>query len=68
MLRAARCNNITDVAVIGDEDTVTAQLTRYAAAGVTEIAVAPLPVPNEPAATERTIRLIAELTTSEGQR
>jgi alkanesulfonate monooxygenase SsuD/methylene tetrahydromethanopterin reductase-like flavin-dependent oxidoreductase (luciferase family) len=43
MLRAARCNDITDIAAIGDEDTITAQLARYAAAGVTEIAAAPSP-------------------------
>jgi 5,10-methylenetetrahydromethanopterin reductase len=61
MLRAARCNDVTDVAVIGDEDTVTAQLARYAAAGVTEIVAAPLPVPEDPAAIERTVRFTAEL-------
>lgn len=61
MLRAAGCNDITDVAVIGDEDTVTAQLARYAAAGVTEIAAIPFPVPEDPAAVERTIRFTAEL-------
>lgn len=68
MLRAARCDDITDVAVIGDEDTVTAQLARYAAAGVTEIAVTPIPVPEDPAATERTIRFAAELTKSASHR
>jgi 5,10-methylenetetrahydromethanopterin reductase len=62
MLRAARCNDITDIAVLGDEDTVTAGLARYAAAGVTEIAAAPLPVPEDPAAIERTIRFTAKLT------
>jgi F420-dependent oxidoreductase-like protein len=61
MLRAARCNDITDIAAIGDEDTVTTQLARYAAAGVTEIAVASLPVLEDPAAVERTIRFTAEL-------
>jgi len=61
MLRAAGCNDITDVAVIGDEDAVTAQLARYAAAGVTEIAATPFPVPEDPAAIERTIRFTAEL-------
>lgn len=63
MLHAARCNKITDVAVIGDEDTVTTELDRYADAGVTEIAAAPLPVPEDPAAIERTIRFTAELAT-----
>jgi 5,10-methylenetetrahydromethanopterin reductase len=61
MLRAAGCDDITDIAVIGDEDTVTAQLARYAAAGVTEIAATPFPVPEDPAAIERTIRFTAEL-------
>ncbi|HXW80862.1 MAG TPA: hypothetical protein VEJ84_15275, partial [Acidimicrobiales bacterium] len=61
MLRAARCNDVTDVAVIGDEDTVMTELARYAAAGVTEIVAAPLPVPEDPAAVERTIRFTAEL-------
>lgn len=63
MLRAAGCNDITDIAVIGDEDTITAELARYVAAGVTEIAAAPLPVPEDPAAMERTSRFIAELAT-----
>jgi 5,10-methylenetetrahydromethanopterin reductase len=62
MLRAARCNDITDIAAIGDEDAVAAQLDRYAATGVTEIAAAPLPVQEDPAAIERTIRFTAELT------
>jgi 5,10-methylenetetrahydromethanopterin reductase len=61
MLRAAQCNDITEIAAIGDEDTITAQLARYAAAGVTEIAAAPFPVPEDPAAIERTIRFTAEL-------
>jgi 5,10-methylenetetrahydromethanopterin reductase len=61
MLRAARCNDIADIAAIGDEDTVATQLARYAAVGVTEIAAAPLPVPEDPAAVERTIRFTAEL-------
>ena len=62
MLRKARCKDITDVAVIGDEDTIVAGLARYAEAGVTEIAAAPLPVPEDPAAIERTARYIAALT------
>lgn len=62
MLRAAGCNHITDVAVIGDEGTAATQLARYAAAGATEIAAIPLAVPEDPAAAERTIRFIAELT------
>lgn len=61
MLRAAGCNDITDIAAIGDEDAVTKQLARYATAGVTEIAAVPLPVPEDPAAVERTVRFIAEL-------
>ena len=64
MLRAARCNDITDIAAIGNEDAVAAQLARYAAAGVTEIAAAPLPVPEDPAAIERTIRFTADLSRS----
>jgi 5,10-methylenetetrahydromethanopterin reductase len=63
MLRAARCNDVTDIAVIGDEDTITAQLARYAAAGVTEIAAVPLPVPEDPAAVERTVRFTTQLAT-----
>jgi len=62
MLRAARCNDITDVAVIGDEDAVMTELARYTAAGVTEIVAAPLPVPEDPAAFERTVRFTVELT------
>lgn len=62
MLRAARCNDVTDIAVIGDEGTITAELARYAAAGVTEIAAVPLAVPEDPAAFERTVRFTAELT------
>jgi 5,10-methylenetetrahydromethanopterin reductase len=63
MLRAARCDDITDVAVIGDEETITTEFARYAAAGVTEIVAAPLAVPEDPTAIDRTVRFIAELTT-----
>lgn len=62
MLRAAGCRDITDVVVIGDADTVTARLARYAAAGVTDIAVSPFAVPGDPAAIDATISLTAALT------
>lgn len=63
MLRAAGCTEVTDVVAIGDEDTIAAELARYAAAGVTEIAVTPLAVAEDPAAFERTVRFTAELAT-----
>jgi 5,10-methylenetetrahydromethanopterin reductase len=61
MLRAAGCTDIADTAAIGDEETITAEFERYAAAGVTEIVAAPFPVPEDLGVIDRTIRYIAAL-------
>lgn len=64
MLRAAGATAVTDVAAIGDEAAVAAHLSRYASVGVTDIAAAPFPVPEDPACIERTVRFIAAQTAS----
>jgi 5,10-methylenetetrahydromethanopterin reductase len=64
MLRAAGSPSVADIAVIGNEETVAAELARYVAAGVSEVVAAPVPVREDPDVIERTVRYIAELADS----
>jgi alkanesulfonate monooxygenase SsuD/methylene tetrahydromethanopterin reductase-like flavin-dependent oxidoreductase (luciferase family) len=53
-----------DVAIIGGEAEVEAQIRRLADAGVTDFVAAPYIVRDEPGALERTYRMVAELARS----
>jgi F420-dependent oxidoreductase-like protein len=55
-----------DVAILGDESAVRAQLARLAALGVTDFNAVCVPIPEEPHAIERTHALLAELAREQG--
>jgi len=50
-----------DVAILGDEASVRAQLARLAALGVSDFNAVCIPIPEEPDALERTHALLADL-------
>jgi len=50
-----------DVAIIGDEDSVAAQLQHLATLGATEFLAVPFPAPKEPDSTARTRALLVKL-------
>jgi alkanesulfonate monooxygenase SsuD/methylene tetrahydromethanopterin reductase-like flavin-dependent oxidoreductase (luciferase family) len=53
--------NPEDVALIGDEEHVRAELARLAGLGVTEFNAVCTPIPEEPQALERTHELLADV-------
>jgi F420-dependent oxidoreductase-like protein len=55
-----------DVAILGDETAVRAQLARLAALGVTDFNAVVTPIPEEPGAVERTHALLAALAREQG--